>query len=122
MKFDLYLVKDDNSTITTFRCHKKAMEYIENKHELSVEKIEIELPSHINNTRVKPIQEIKIKDLDFEDVIIDTKPESERLEDAVNKHILDVYNRANGNKSETARRLGITIKTIYNKFNALGIK
>jgi Nif-specific regulatory protein len=43
------------------------------------------------------------------------------LSDMEKKHICNVLNRLNGNKTKTAKSLGITVKTLYNKLHNYGM-
>ena len=45
-------------------------------------------------------------------------PDSLRVEDVEREHILKVYRLCEGNKARTAEKLGIALKTLYNKLNA----
>lgn len=51
----------------------------------------------------------------------DTAPGPDRLHEVERQHILKLLKETSGNKSETARRLGIERKTLYKKALRLGI-
>lgn len=119
MKVDIYLVKDEYSTITNFRCSKKASDFASMNPKYIVERIEVELPTYY---RGHEKTEVRASNSLYQDIIVEEIEISEKVEDLVNNHLIKIYNRTKGNKAETARILGLTYKTIYNKLNVLGIK
>lgn len=110
MKVDIYLVKDEYSTIANFTTANKAMEYAAKNEKLTVERIEIEAPKwkHIKTVSV----EIPVSNTD--------EMTSYKMDDVINAHILNVYNRTNRNKSQTSRIVGLTYKTILKRLKDMG--
>lgn len=118
MKVDIYLVKDEYSTVTNFRCPNKALDFAAKNSKYTVERIEVEMPIYRGHEKTEVVRSSNAL---HEEIIVE-ELESEKVEDLVNNHLIKVYNRTKKNKAETARILGLTYKTIYNKLNALGIK
>lgn len=114
MKIDIYLVKDEYSTVANFRYQQKALDFASSNKNFTVERIEIELPSYKDFKKV--FKDIKPKD---EELVLDDSDNS--LETVVNNHLLKVYIENDRNKLRTAKILGITVKTLYNRFNKMGI-
>lgn len=50
-----------------------------------------------------------------------TNPLDQPLEEVERRHILAVLRDSNGNKTHAARRLGVSVKTLYNKLEAWGL-
>lgn len=110
MKIDIYLVKDEYSTVANFRSYEKAIECSLSNSDYTIERIEIELPKY------KEFRKEFIED----DISLNT--ESNSLESIINNHCLKVYIENDRNKMKTAKVLGITVKTLYNRFDKMGIK
>lgn len=109
MKINIYLVKDEYSTVQNFRCLSKASSFASTNKNFTVERIEIELPQY---------KEFK---KEFDKLEEEITPNSDKLDSVVNKHIIDIYEKSGRNKSKTARILGVTEKTVYNKLGKLGV-
>src|SRR5258705_7165801 len=56
-----------------------------------------------------------------EDIAASAQPTPDRLMELERQHILQILKQTGGNRSETARRLGIERKTLYRKALRLGI-
>lgn len=117
MKIDIYLVKDEYSTVANFRYQQKALDFASSNKNFTVERIEIELPSYKDFKKVfKDEYNTLPKD---KELVLDNSDNS--LETVVNNHLLKIYIENDRNKLRTAKLLGITVKTLYNRFNKIGI-
>lgn len=112
MKVDIYLVKDEYSTVANFNTASKAAEYISNKKYLTVERIEVEAPKwrHVKTVIVEST----------EDIAPTVTAKTEKLEDVIDTHILNVYNKTKQNKSQTAKIVGLTFKTVLKRLKNMG--
>jgi DNA-binding NtrC family response regulator len=113
MKVEVYLVKDEYSVVANFNTASKAAEYIRNKKDLTVERIEVEAPKWIHVKTV--VVENTVKD------IVTVAAKTEKLDDIIDTHILNVYNRTSKNKSQTAKIVGLTYKTVLKRLNNMGV-
>jgi transcriptional regulator with PAS, ATPase and Fis domain len=112
MKVEVYLVKDEYSTVANFNTFSKAAEYIRNKKDLTVERIEVEAP------KWRHIKTVAVENITKQELPVENK--SERIEDIIDIHILNVYNRTSQNKSKTAKIVGLTYKTILKRLKNMG--
>lgn len=112
MKTNLYLVKDEYSTIANFSTLSKANEYIRNKKDLTIERIEIDAP------KWRHVRTLVVENEPKNESAVVTK--SEKLEDVINTHILNVYNNTYQNKSQTAKIVGLTFKTVLKRLVNMG--
>lgn len=112
MKVDIYLVKDEYSTIANFSTLSKADEFIRNKKDLTIERIEIDAP------KWRHVKMVVVENVVKSEPTVST--ESEKLEDVINTHILNVYNRTSQNKSQTAKIVGLTFKTVLKRLVNMG--
>ncbi len=121
MKVDIYLVKDENTTIANFRNYPNALEYcLYSKNDsLAIERIEVELPHRNDYKEHKITKEVTTQPIkDLSEIILN---KDDILENVVNNHIVNIYNQTGRNKLRTSKILGIAVKTLYNRFNKLGI-
>lgn len=114
MTVDIFLVKDDCSTVANFRCSSKAMEFASKNKAYTVERIEVEMPQFRYHSTVK-VEPIVTEEV--EEIIND----SDKLEDVINAHILNVYNKLGKNKTQTSKAVGITYKTVLKRLKGIGI-
>jgi transcriptional regulator with PAS, ATPase and Fis domain len=63
---------------------------------------------------------IDVQDLDLRSAQYETQSPSTELSGVERKHILEVLTQAAGNRSEAARRLGISVRTLRNKLKEFG--
>lgn len=113
MKVNVFLVKDDYSTVANFRCATKAQDYASRNKNLTVERIEIEIPQFRYTTTVK-VENIPVAQQG--DLI--TSP-TDKIEDVINTHILNVYRKLNNNKTHTAKAVGLTTKTVASRLRGI---
>ena len=113
MKVEVYLVKDEYSTIANFNTFGKAEEFARNKRDLNIERIEVEAPRWRHVKTVFVDKEVKDTSL--------VTPKTEKLDDVIDTHILNIYNSTSQNKSQTARILGLSYKTVLKRLNNIGV-
>jgi len=109
MKVDIFLVKDEYSTVANFRSSVEATEYAAKSKQYTVERVEIELPKFRYYSTVKVEKEVKV-----------IKTESDNLDDVIDTHLLNVYRKNNQNKTHTAKALGLTYKTVLKRLKNMG--
>ena len=113
MKVDIFLVKDEYSTVANFRCSAKATDYASRNKNLTVERIEIEIPQFRYQTTVK-VENIPVAQ---QGELIPSP--TDKIEDVINTHVLNVYNRLGKNKSQTAKTVGLTFKTVLKRLRGI---
>jgi transcriptional regulator with PAS, ATPase and Fis domain len=114
MKVDVYLVKDEYSTVANFRCSSKATDYAAKNKNYIVERIEVEVPQfrYHSTVKVKTILVVQQDD-------VKVSP-TDKLEDVIDTHILNVYRKLKNNKTHTAKAVGITTKTVAARIRNMG--
>lgn len=113
MKVDIFLVKDEYSTVANFRCSTKAAEYASRNKCLIVERIEVELPKFRYQTTAEVVN---IPVAQQSDLILSP---TDKVEDVINTHVLNVYNRLGKNKTHTAKAVGLAIKTVIKRLRGI---
>jgi Nif-specific regulatory protein len=75
----------------------------------------LHLDQNIQNAEVQPVVEkvVQVKSQEFIPVT---------LEELERNHIMNTLENLSGNKTKTAKVLGITVKTLYNKLHSYGIE
>ena len=75
----------------------------------------LHLDQNIQNAEFAPTQEkvVVVKSAEFVHVT---------LEELEKKHIMCTLENLSGNKTKTAKVLGITVKTLYNKLHSYGVE
>lgn len=113
MKVDLFLVKDEYSTIANFRCATKAQDFASKSKNLTVERIEVELP------QFRYVKTVNVENSPVTQSTIPVASPTDKVEDIINAHILNVYNKLGKNKTHAAKALGLTTKTVANKLKGI---
>jgi DNA-binding protein Fis len=113
MKVDIYLVRDEDSTITNFRTSKAAINFVGNNSKYTIERVEVDLPKYKNSNTTLQVKS-------YQDIELDEQ-EPVTIDDVVKNHTVKVMNMNLGNKTKTASMLGITVKTLYNKLTEWGL-
>ena len=113
MKVDVFLVKDEYSTVANFRCASKAQDFASRNKNLTVERIEVEVPQFRYHSTVR-VETIPVAQQDG----IKTSP-TDKIEDVINTHILNVYRKLGNNKTHTAKAVGLTTKTVASRLRGI---
>lgn len=88
--------------------------------DLDEEEVVVLPTSNLKGADVSSIQETLARDESTEDVAHEAQGRQTRLatlEEVEREHIMGILEYTQGNKSEAAKILGITIKSVYNKLH-----
>lgn len=70
---------------------------------------------------IEKVPEVVVDRRTADEVYVDSLGTDESLSRVVRSYVLKIYNDSGKNKSKAAKRLGITVKTMYNHLDRHGV-